>query len=159
MQNPDTRTILALLQAHGFPRPETEYRFHGERRWRFDFAWPTARVALEKEGGIYQGAGQRCSCCRQPIGGAHRSTRGILRDIEKYNAATALAWHVVRQPPDRVLRLSSLKLHPDFRRAVFSKIRHKAKKTLLEFEIDLDVYQFTCEDPLHADFRMAFEDR
>lgn len=48
--------------------------------------------------------------------------------------------------------------HPDFRRAVFSKIRHKSKKTLLEFTIDLDSYVFTCEDPLHADFRRAFDD-
>lgn len=110
MRNPNTHTILATLRAHGFPEPETEYRFHKTRKWRFDFAWPLARVALEKEGGIYMGAGRRCNCCQQPLGGAHRSTSGILRDIEKYNAAQSLAWHVLRQAPDRILILPSLRL-------------------------------------------------
>ena len=110
LRNPDQRTILATLRAHGFPEPDVEHRFHPTRKWRFDFAWPTARVALEKEGGLYQGSGSRCSCCRQPLGGAHRSVSGILRDIEKYNAAQSLAWHVIRQAPDKLLLLSSLKL-------------------------------------------------
>lgn len=28
-----------------------EHRFHPTRRWRFDFAWPDEKVALEVEGG------------------------------------------------------------------------------------------------------------
>ncbi len=45
-----------LLERHikrtGLPKPAREYRFHRERRWRFDFAWPDYKVAVEVEGGI-----------------------------------------------------------------------------------------------------------
>ena len=32
---------------------EPEYRFHPVRRWRFDFANPEYKVAIEFEGGIW----------------------------------------------------------------------------------------------------------
>ena len=32
--------------------PEREFRFC-ERRWRFDFAWPSHKVAVEIDGGIF----------------------------------------------------------------------------------------------------------
>ena len=28
-----------------------EYRFHPTRKWRFDYAWPENKIALEVEGG------------------------------------------------------------------------------------------------------------
>lgn len=77
---------LKALEALGLPAPEVEYRFHETKAWRFDFAWPAERVALEVEGGIYSG-------------GAHGSISGILRDIEKYNAAAARGWRVIRALP------------------------------------------------------------
>ena len=78
-------TIKALVAA-GLPQPVTEHQFHTERRWRLDLAWPAQRIALEVEGGVY-------------TGGAHGSISGILRDIEKYNAATVLDWHILRVLP------------------------------------------------------------
>ena len=65
------------------PEPVREHRFHPDRGWRFDFAWPEHLVAVECEGGIYTGQ-------------AHGSISGILRDIGKYNAATELGWRVFR---------------------------------------------------------------
>lgn len=65
-----------------------EYRFHPERKWRFDFAWPSIRVAVEYEGGIfrqYEGAQ-----------GAHGSSFSYTKDCDKYNAATVLGWRVIR---------------------------------------------------------------
>src|SRR5690554_8122300 len=44
-----TETIIAALESYGFPRPVTEYRFHPDRLWRFDFAWPQARDAIREE--------------------------------------------------------------------------------------------------------------
>lgn len=60
-----------------------EFRFHPERRWRFDFAWPEHAVALEIEGGIY-------------CGGRHVRPAGYSRDCVKYNEAQLLGWRVFR---------------------------------------------------------------
>lgn len=76
-----------LLKMRGLPQPEGEFRFHGTRKWRFDFAWPDFLVALEVEGGTWR-----------PGGGAHRGA-GFIRDIEKYNAAVQLGWSVLRCVP------------------------------------------------------------
>ncbi len=79
--------------------PIREYRFHPTRKWRFDFAWPDYKVAVEVEGVLWQGGG-----------GRHQRVQGFLRDAEKYEAATLLGWTVYRVPgpwiddrPDKVL--------------------------------------------------------
>jgi len=59
----------------GYPEPEKEYRFHPERRWRFDFCWPGFKLAVEVEGGIF-------------IGRGHSRPKWIVKDMEKYNQAT-----------------------------------------------------------------------
>lgn len=65
------------------PPPEREYIFAAPRRWRFDFAWPARRVAVEAEGGVWSG-------------GRHVRPEGFERDVEKYNCATAEGWRVLR---------------------------------------------------------------
>lgn len=62
---------------------EREYRFAPPRRWRFDFAWPLERVAVEIEGGIW-------------TGGRHVSVKGFVSDCDKYNAAVLDGWAVLR---------------------------------------------------------------
>ena len=64
---------------------EAEYRFHSTRRWRFDFAFPQYKIALEIEG-----LGPRGSA------GAHQRTKGFKKDLEKYDAAARLGWNVYR---------------------------------------------------------------
>ncbi len=56
-----------------------ELQFHPERKWRFDFAWPGAMLALELEGV-----------------GRHQTFVGYRADCEKYNAATLRGWRVLR---------------------------------------------------------------
>ena len=63
--------------------PEREYRFHPERKWRFDFAFPAAKVAVECEGGVF-------------VQGRHNRGASMLADMEKYNAAAELGWAVLR---------------------------------------------------------------
>ena len=60
-----------------------EHRFHATRRWRFDAAWPIARVAVELEGGLY-------------TRGRHLRASGYDADCEKYNAAALAGWRVLR---------------------------------------------------------------
>lgn len=67
---------------------ETEYRFHPVRRWRFDFAMPDKMLAVEIEGGLHQN-------------GRHNRAAGYMADMEKYNAAVALGWRVLRFTPQQ----------------------------------------------------------
>lgn len=76
--------------AYGLPCPHREHKFHAKRKWRFDYAWPEHRVALEVEGGIYSG-------------GRHVRGRGYENDMEKYNAAALAGWKVLRYTPKRVM--------------------------------------------------------
>lgn len=64
-----------------------EYKFHPVRKWRFDYAIPSAFVALEVEGGVW-------------TGGRHVSPKGFLNDMEKYNTATLMGWSVFRTTPE-----------------------------------------------------------
>ncbi len=63
---------------------EEEYLFHVERKWRFDWAIEKLMIAVEFEGGIFQ----------QNSG--HNTAKHYTKDAEKYNAAAALGWRVVR---------------------------------------------------------------
>lgn len=66
-----------------------EYRFHDERKWRFDFAIPDKLIGIECEGGIFSG-------------GAHTRGRHYESDMEKYNAAAMLGWKVLRFSGDMI---------------------------------------------------------
>jgi very-short-patch-repair endonuclease len=68
---------------------EREYRFHPERRWRFDYAWPSAKVAVECDGGIY-------------TQGRHSRGPGQEADNEKLNKAATLGWVVLRFGPKAI---------------------------------------------------------
>jgi hypothetical protein len=64
--------FLALLRRERLPLPVPEYRFAPPRRWRTDYAWPLAKLALEVEGGVW-------------TNGRHTRGTGFLKDIAKYN--------------------------------------------------------------------------
>lgn len=72
-----------IVRAAELPEPETEVKFHESRRWRFDFAWPDAMVAVEIEGGTWSR-------------GRHTRGSGFIADCDKYNAAAVLGWRVLR---------------------------------------------------------------
>lgn len=74
-----------------------EFKFHPVRKWRFDYAIPSALVALEVEGGVW-------------TGGRHINPKGFLNDMEKYNTATLMGWSVYRTTPDDLYTGKTLKL-------------------------------------------------
>jgi len=74
-----------LLTDERDPLPIREYRFHPDRRWRFDFAWPASMVAVEIDGRAWHVRG----------GGRHAQDS----DREKLNAAASLGWRVFRFSP------------------------------------------------------------
>lgn len=71
------------------PLAVPEYRFAPPRRWRFDWAWPDKKVALEVDGGAW-------------IGGRHTRGAGFIKDCEKMNAAVLLGWRVLRVTPQQM---------------------------------------------------------
>ena len=89
----------------GLPRPVAELRFHPKRRWKFDFAWPEQKVALEVEGGVW-------------VGGRHTSGAGFVKDMEKYNEATCAGWRLLRVQPKDLLTMNTVGL---LRRALLSQ--------------------------------------
>lgn len=80
-------TFNEELLARGVPVPHEEVYFAKlvGREWRFDYCWPTFKVAYEYEGGTFS---------RGRSG--HNSGAGIERDCEKYNRAQVLGWLVIR---------------------------------------------------------------
>lgn len=60
-----------------------EHKFHEERKWRFDIAIPSLKIAIE-----YEGIMSRKS--------RHTTVTGYTKDCEKYNAATIAGWRVLR---------------------------------------------------------------
>lgn len=62
---------------------EREYKFHPTRKWKFDFAFPERKIAVEVEGSAFGG-------------GRHQRFTGYEQDMLKYNAAGKLGWIVLR---------------------------------------------------------------
>tara|TARA_R110002153_G_scaffold239886_1_gene394447 strand:+ start:5843 stop:6205 length:363 start_codon:yes stop_codon:yes gene_type:complete len=89
------KTASALFVQLGLPEPVTEHKFHPIRRWRFDYAWPDHKIALEVEGGVW-------------TGGRHTSSVGFIKDMEKYNAAACLGWRIIRCQPSTLMKLATI---------------------------------------------------
>lgn len=70
-------TELALVALDGWDLTR-EYRFHPERGWRFDFAFPSLKFAIEVDGS------------------GHQRFAGADKDNEKLNEAARLGWRIMR---------------------------------------------------------------
>ena len=83
-----------------------EYRFHPERKWRFDFILAPLltndkitvraehaagywKLALEVQGGLF-------------TNGRHSRGPALLKEHEKLNAAASLGWRILYTTPDKL---------------------------------------------------------
>lgn len=82
-------TLALHIRAEKLPAPEREYRFAPPRFWRFDFAYPAQKLAIEVEGGVWNG-------------GRHTRGSGYVKDLEKYNTAALNGWRVLRFATEQV---------------------------------------------------------
>lgn len=62
---------------------EREVKFAADRKWRFDWAIPAYKIAIEYEG-IFS------------VKSRHTTNAGFTNDTEKYNRAAAKGWKVLR---------------------------------------------------------------
>lgn len=84
-----TLPMNVALKLSGLNLGVYEYKFHPTRHWRFDFAWPELKLALEIEGGTR-------------INGRHNRHKGYEADCEKYNEAQLMGWIVLRVTSEMV---------------------------------------------------------
>ena len=83
--------LAAALDAQPLPGWDLtrEYPFDKARKWRFDFAFPSQRLAIEVDGRY------------------HRTYVGQRKDSEKLNEATRRGWRVLRLTADRVSKVKA----------------------------------------------------
>lgn len=74
-----------------------EHMFHYTRQWRFDYAIPDLKVAIEIDGGVWDY-------------GRHNRPQGYINDMEKLNNAASLGWLVLRFTTHDRLMMSTLSL-------------------------------------------------
>lgn len=80
--------LLSACAKHAFylmAVGEAEYRFHTDRKWRFDYAWPAAKVAIEIDGGQWQVTG-----------------RDLSREAERNNEAQIAGWCVLHMTSEQI---------------------------------------------------------
>ena len=92
--------LVMLREAHAtLPRVVTEYYFARQigRAWRFDFAYPDFKVAVEYEGATY---GRQIvdfdGTPHRVVQSRHTDPVGFAEDCVKYNTAACLGWIVLR---------------------------------------------------------------
>ena len=90
--------FLNYLQQQ-FPQAEVvkELQFHPDRKWRFDYAFPSRKVAIEIDGAVW-------------TLGRHNRPRGYLNDMDKLNTAASMGWLVLRFSTDERFYLSTRRL-------------------------------------------------
>ena len=59
-----------------------EYKFHPTRMWRMDRAWPSQKVYVEVQGGIF-------------ARGRHSRPKGQINDMEKISEASIMGWRPI----------------------------------------------------------------
>lgn len=88
-QSPWSPKFYLVLMRHMMRVPQPEYKFHPTRKWRFDYAWPEYKLALEVDGGIW-------------TQGRHTRGSGRLGDMEKFNHAAMLGWRILYVTPQQL---------------------------------------------------------
>lgn len=70
---------------------EREYPFMHSRNWRFDYAIPSLKIALEYQGGVFMKSKS-----------GHSNIAGQTRDWEKFNEAQVRGWIVICANPKTI---------------------------------------------------------
>lgn len=97
-RTPDNRypSVLPMLRTLSADAV-AEFKFHPVRRWRSDFALPSAKILIEIDGGVWSR-------------GRHTRGAGFIEDQIKHNSAAIMGYFVLRFVPSDVLTGHLLKV-------------------------------------------------
>lgn len=89
--NNKAKLLRAAFDNHSHRRPLREWGFATDihRDWKFDFAFPAHRLAIEVDGGVW-------------TNGGHTRGSGFIKDMRKLNAAAVRGWRVLRYTPQMI---------------------------------------------------------
>jgi very-short-patch-repair endonuclease len=95
-------SLARHIELAGLPTPERQHRFAKDlgRQFRFDFAWPDRKLAVEVDGATFmlrRSSKQRGRLV--PVGRHNRR-----EDLQRANIAARLGWMVLRYTPDMVFK-------------------------------------------------------
>jgi very-short-patch-repair endonuclease len=74
-----------------------EYMFCSGRKWRFDYAIPELKIAIEQDGGVWSG-------------GRHTRPVGYLKDLDKFNTAASMGWIVLKFTPSDMFKADTFNI-------------------------------------------------
>lgn len=94
---PKTDNFCFLVAANLKVKVEKEFQFYAKRKWRFDYAIPEYKIAIEVEGGVW-------------TRGRHTRGAGFMGDMTKYNAAAVFGWRLLRVVPSTLMTDKTLGL-------------------------------------------------
>jgi hypothetical protein len=84
--------VSAYFVECGLPKPEFEFTYIPNRKFRMDVGWPLLKVGIEVMGGLW-------------IKAAHSTGTGIKRDMEKRNLGILAGWRVLECEPKDICTL------------------------------------------------------
>ena len=83
---------------------ETQYKFLEDRKFKFDFAIPSRKIAIEIQGGQWKSQTVICKKCKSKnsirTGGAHNLPAAVQKNYEKLNLAQLNGWIVLQYGTD-----------------------------------------------------------
>lgn len=89
--------FAALCEGAGLPAFVREHRYIPHRKHALDFAWPSYKVGVESDGGIWQRGG-------------HSTGKGILAGMDKSNLGLLHGWAVIRVVPATLATPSTVEM-------------------------------------------------
>lgn len=85
--------VAAMCRTEGWPEPLAEQRLVPGRRFSCDLVWPSHKLVVEVQGGIWQ------------VRGGHTGGVGQRDDMEKMNLLQLEGWMVLQVTPEQVKNL------------------------------------------------------
>lgn len=131
-----TELLELQIEQRALPVYEREHAFANSigRRWRFDFAWPQHKLAVEIEGLVVMRIGGELVCK-----GRHASISGFKDDCEKYAWAVVFGWRVMRFEQSQVKDKTAIDM---LVRAIASSPRYAYTPPIVDQASIIDVPAF-----------------